>query len=190
MTVSMKHRKPKLDHGYTDASELQTEWVLVQLVEGQISRADIKAEITLTVNTLLIASTALIEKNIASHTLLNGGASLVERLVALFSMLMFASLLVSTYFSLLAVLPRIKSAGGLGDNFFYFGSISYRSRQDFIDSFSKKQQPEIKEMMLQQVHALASIAQRKFQLIRVSLLLLFAAVTFWALARLFNILVS
>lgn len=172
-------KKVSIEH---DAIDLGL--ALLQHIEGQINRADIKAELTLAIDALLVTSTIFLNDGMLLNSAWDRTGFSIDHLIATFSVLMFVSLFVSTYCAMLATIPKLTSPAQVSHNLFYFGSIASADEQEFIASFSEKQPEEVRVLMLSEIHALSSIAQRKFIRIRLSHLLLFFALAFWGIAQL------
>jgi hypothetical protein len=89
-----------------ERSDVELGLTLLAHIEGQLNRADSKAQFTLTANTLLIASATLLNDGIAA-TILDRSASILSRAAGISAILMFITLLLSTIYSLLAVMPKL-----------------------------------------------------------------------------------
>lgn len=186
--------KPKTDPDVSSGEQTSTTpdglklgITLLRHIEGQLSRADTKAQFTLTVDAILMASTTLLGKSIVINSITYTTAPSINQLIAVLSILMFTSLLISTVFALLAVMPRLTPASRVPNNLFYFGTIVQEgekkiqeSEKKFIEQFTKQSPEEIRQMVLSEVHGLARIARDKFKWIRMSHYLLFVALVFWA----------
>lgn len=70
---------------------------------------------------------------------------------------------------LMAVLPRIN---GKGNSLMFFGHIVRRQREEFIDEVAKLDDKGADELLVDQTHILAGIADRKFRLVRAGVVLL------------------
>lgn len=179
VAVETKTRKAQQTKRHPD---VELGLTLLAHIEGQLNRADSKAQFTLTVNTLLLASTALVNEGIAT-TVLDTSASALPRLAGVSAILMFITLLVSTIYSLLAVMPKL-TLPAKDRNVFFFGAIVQMSEKTFFERIRKTETKEFDEMVLSETYTLAGIATQKFLRIKYSHQLLLVAVIFWSVMQL------
>lgn len=180
---STPHKKEE-DASQTDKKENETQEfgsMLLKHMEGQLNRADSKAQFTLTVDALLLASTTLFGKGIAI-TILDAASPMIARLAGIFSILMFVALLISTIYAILAVIPKLAPPGKV-NNLYYYGTILNYKERDFLHAVRKQHPREMNDMLLSEVYALSSIAQQKFLIVRRSYQCLCVAVGFWLIAQ-------
>lgn len=176
--------KPKANEKLQDGNRSDVELGLTLLahIEGQLNRANSKAQFTLTANTLLLASATLLNDGIAA-TILDGSAPVLSRAAGISAILMFITLLISTVYSLLAVMPKL-TLPAKDRNVFFFGAIMRTDEKAFIDRIKKTEAKEFDDMVLSETYALAGIAQQKFLRIKYSHQLLLVAVGFWSIMQL------
>ncbi len=163
-------------------SDVELGLTLLAHIEGQLNRADSKAQFTLTANTLLIASATLLNDGIAA-TILDSSASILSRTAGISAILMFMTLLLSTVYSLLAVMPKL-TLPAKDRNVFFFGAIVRTDEKTFIERIKKTEAKEFDDMVLSETYALAGIAQQKFLRIKYSHHLLLVAIAFWSVMQL------
>ncbi len=144
---------------------------LLHHVENQLARADNKAQYTLIVDALLLVGVALTTSATARplHLALMGLAA--------------AALLLSIFFCLSVVMPKLNPPG-VQVNLFYFSSILTLSEADFAARFRALTPPEVESMLLSELYVLSAITQGKFLKIRRSHLALYVGLGLWALAYL------
>ena len=147
---------------------------ILQHVEGQLNRADSKAQFTLTLDALLIASSAFLGSGAT------GTAAFSSRMIPIIGIAMFVALLISTVYALLAVIPRFTPRNMANNNIFYFGNIVQQGKKDFAEHYLSQSYQEIERMLMSEIHDLAGIAKQKFSLIRISYIFLFFALGFWS----------
>ncbi len=166
-------------NGGDKSNETDIGIVLLQHIESQIGRADIKTQITLAIDTILIASLG----RGAISALFGNAFWDTNKTEAVFSALMFLFLIMSTFVTLFAVMPKLKLPKQMPQNLFYFASISETSESKFIEGFVAKQ-GDFKSMILSEVYSLAKIAKSKYKRIQLSYWFLFIALLCWTLTQL------
>lgn len=161
---------------------------ILQHVEGQLNRADSKAQFTLTLDALLIASSAFLGTGATGDVARLGATSFSNRIVPVLGIAMFVTLLISTIYALLAVIPRFTLKTMANNNIFYFGNIAQQKREDFAEHYVSQPYREIEKMLMSEIHDLAGIAKQKFSLIRISYIFLFLALGFWSILQMVSLL--
>lgn len=156
---------------------------ILQHVEGQLNRADSKAQFTLTLDALLIASSAVLGTGATGDVARLSADTFSYRLVALFGIAMFVTLLISTVYALSAVVPRFTSENRANNNIFYFGNIVHQKKKDFAEHYLNQSYRQIEKMLMSEIHDLAGIAKQKFILIRSSYFFLFFSLGFWSILQ-------
>lgn len=156
---------------------------ILQHVEGQLNRADSKAQFTLTLDALLIASSAFLGSGASGEVTRLNAMTLSYRFVAIFGIAMFVTLLISTVYALLAVIPRFTPKNMANQNIFYFGNIVQQDRKEFAEHYGNQSRREIEKMLMSEIHDLSGIAKQKFALIRISYIFLFFALGFWSIVQ-------
>lgn len=150
-------------------------------IDGQIARADHKAQLVLGANAILIASVSLDQGMIRNA--LAGTISTLEVASIVLAIMVIISLLLSVFFALLTARPNV--APPVQDlNPFFFGHIALLDADDFSERFLDLNSAEIKLYVLSQINAKARVARTKFVNIRYSLDFLFIALVLWLAVRL------
>lgn len=162
---------------------------ILQHVEGQLNRADSKAQFTFTLDTLLIASSAFLGIGAIQNLARINAPIFSHRMVAVLGIAMFVTLLISTVYALLAVIPRFTPSNRTNKNIFYFGNIVQQPRTDFIEHYLGLSNQDIEQMLMLEIHDLSGIAKQKFALIRVSHIFLFFSLGFWAIIQMISLLI-
>ena len=160
--------------------ELELGISILQHVESQLNRADSKAQFTFTLDTLLIASSAFLGQEVTGNALLSSVAPLSHKTAALFTVAMFITLLLSTVYALLAVIPRLTPKKNAGNNIFYFGNIVQWKKENFIEDYANHSDRDIERMLRSEIYDLSRIAELKFSLVRISHIFLFFSLGFWS----------
>ena len=162
---------------------------ILQHVEGQLNRADSKAQFTFTLDTLLIASSAFLGLGAIENAARINAPIFSHRMVAALGIVMFVTLLISTVYALLAVIPRFTSSNKANKNIFYFGNIVQQQRKDFVDNYLDLSNQEVERMLMSEIYDLSGIAKQKFALIRISHVFLFFSLGFWAIIQMIILLI-
>jgi hypothetical protein len=152
------------------SESIDLELSIMENLEGLISQADQKAQFTLTVGAVLLAST----------TLLNTGQR-IDTYLTISALLMILALAVSVFFSLLAVIPRLPP-GNLPKNIFFFGSIIQSSEETFIEEYDEYL-ADVKPMILSEIYTLSSIQKKKLNNVRLSYIFLGIAIIIWIIGH-------
>jgi hypothetical protein len=183
-SVTMQHRLLKRRPG-----RLELGISILQHVEGQLNRADSKAQFTFSLDTLLIASSAFLGLGAIDNVARINAPIFSHRMVAVLGIAMFVTLLVSTVYALLAVIPRFTPSNRANRNIFYFGNIVQQQRRDFAEQYLSLSNQEIERMLMSEIHDLSGIAKQKFALIRTSHIFLFFSLGLWAIIQLIILLI-
>jgi pycsar effector protein len=162
---------------------------ILQHVEGQLNRADSTAQLTLTLDALLIASSAFLGTGATGDVARISATAFSYRMVAVLGVAMFITLLISTIYALVAVIPRFTPENMANNNIFYFGNIVQQERQDFAEHYFSQSNREIERMLMSEIHDLSGIAKQKFVLIRMSYIFLFASLGFWSIVQMIILLI-
>ncbi|MEW6030221.1 MAG: Pycsar system effector family protein [Chloroflexota bacterium] len=155
--------------------------------ESQLHFGDTKAQLTLGVNAVLIGSLASFGKE-AFSALLDPASSFVEKAIGVLAVPLFVSILLSVMFSLLAAQPNLrpplrKPESPQEDNLYFFGSVQGFSPSDYDRRFSAQSGAQARAAILEQVHAKARIAERKFTNTRRGLYFLYLSFLLWAVMQ-------
>jgi hypothetical protein len=162
---------------------------ILQHVEGQLNRADSKAQFTFSLDTLLIASSAFLGLGAIDNVARINAPTFSHRMVVVLGIAMFVTLLISTVYALLAVIPRFTPSNRATSNIFYFGNIMQQQRRDFAEQYLSLSNQEIERMLMSEIHDLSRIAKQKFALIRISYVFLFFSLGLWAFIQMIILLI-
>lgn len=154
---------------------------LMQHIEGQLERADNKAQFTLTIEALLLASSTIWGSTVNQSPTISSTAFL-NNFILILSVLILIVLAISTVFAMLAVMPKLATPNKV-NNIFYFGSITQDKENIFTELIKKYTAEEITAMLFSEIYALSEIAKRKYELIQRSYHLLFLAIGLWTLTQ-------
>lgn len=161
---------------------------LMQHIEGQLERADNKAQFTLTIEALLLASSTIWGSTVNQSPTI-GSMKFLDNFILILSVLILIVLVASTIIAMLAVMPKLASPNKV-NNIFYFGSITQAEESSFTHLIKNYTQEEITEMLFSEIFALSEIAKRKYELIQRSYHLLFFAIGLWAFTQILIIVVA
>jgi hypothetical protein len=161
---------------------LDLERSLLDHIEGQFNRADSKAQFTLTIESVLMASTSFFQTG-AAKSIFDASTPFLGRIAACLFVLMFILLVIATIYSVAAIIPRLTQPKEMPVNIFYFGSIVSQSEQEFIRTFDDHAK-NFREMLLSEIYTSSLIAYRKYKLVRQSYLFLITSLFVWAGAQL------
>lgn len=148
--------------------------VQYQEVDNSIRHADVKAQLILGINTLLIAAVT------NSNTAIRTGEALAFNLDSLFDVMVLVCLLLSIFYALSTIIPRFKSTKSV-DSLFFFGDIIKMNEADYIDRYMTLSTQDIKAEVIAQIHAKSFIVKTKFMKVRFSLVFLFMGLGVWVL---------
>lgn len=153
---------------------------LFNLIEAQITRADTKAGLVITADSVFITVSILLSRRGAVLILFENAAPVLERLISLLTILMFLSLFFSMLNALLAARPSLSVKGG-GETLLFFGRIAQYSHRDFLNTFSRQTPAQHHESLLTEVYNTALIASQKFARVRYSIDFLILGLLLWSL---------
>jgi disulfide bond formation protein DsbB len=155
--------------------------LLFEHIEGQINRADTKAQLVLTADALLITAFTLSGSGITAA--IAGNTAAARDIVSgVAELLVFVALITSIYFAIAASRP-ILHPPSQRCNLFFFGHIAQLDEQTFIDTFTGQSEAEMRTSILAQVYAKSLIADHKFASVGRSTNFLIAALVLWAVMR-------
>lgn len=143
-----------------------------------IGRADLKAQLVLAINAILIAS----DFNVALErmdVLFNNGLSNEERLLDVIALMVLLSLVSSLTFAILTIVPRRRVPSD-GQNLFYFRTLTEISEDTYVQDYLDASLEDVKRGVMAQIHAKSFIVRRKFRTISLSVISLLMAVLFWS----------
>lgn len=144
-----------------------------------IARADLKAQLILAINAILIAGDVRV--TVGQLTALDAMTA-AERVLIGANVLVIVSLLLSLAFAIITIYPRRNRPHG--SNIYFFGDINAYDAPDYVDAYMGSSLDAIKRGVISQIHAKSAIVARKFYYIRRSVICLLAAVVFWGVAQL------
>lgn len=158
-------------------------YMLYQDMDSLIRQADTKAQISLGVGAVLLATAT---PNIAGMgtLILDNNAALTQRVGGLFTFMVIVVLLLSVYYALATATPRIKITNGKFSPFF-FGSIKALDEAAFVGQFMGLSNQEVKISVLKEIHTKSQIVAAKFQSAAWSVRFLFGGVVLLGIARFF-----
>ena len=159
-----------------------------QEMDNLIRHADLKAQLILGINAILIAADLnLSVENV--RAIFNAGATTEQQLLGVAQAVVLVALFFSLTFALFTIIPRVHKARASKQLYFY-GDISSMPEREFIDRFMAMPLEDVKIGVLAQIHAKSFIVQRKFQGVRLSLACLFVAVIGWGVWQTIPILIG
>jgi hypothetical protein len=167
---------------YVENEMLELSALLFEHVEGQLARADEKAELAITATAILIAA-ATFSNSEMFLIIIDSSVPPTCRLSALFSVLMLVALFGSLYYAFHAVIPRLTPPVKDG-NPFYFNSIIQYEEGEFIESFENLDDTQARLKLLSEIHAKSKIAHQKYTQLRRSYVFLVIAFILWGLSQL------
>ncbi len=154
--------------------------LLFDHIEGQLARADNKAQLILAADTLLAAALTLSGGGIGK--MFNAGMTAGEVVSNSVSVLLFLSLIVSIFFAILASKPILKTPSQ-ERNLFFFGHITDCKPDEFAAQFLNQSEDDIREALLGQVYTKSLIASYKFKRVGRSTNFLIIALALWAISQ-------
>lgn len=140
-------------------------------VDALIRQADLKAQVLLGIDALLLAALSRAEGAV-------GGFAPVDTFL---EYLTLAILLASITMALSTIAPRIGKPPS-DDALLYFRAVASMDPADFVDRYVNQTPQELLRRVAFELHAKSRIADRKLVRIRQGVLLLAAAATTWSLA--------
>ncbi len=150
----------------------------------QIFMADTKAAVTLG-GAAVLATVATLDTQLLGK-LFDPTGTLLEHVRAVLVLVMFGLLLWSVGDALISTLPATPRPKRT--NLFYFVSIRDMTEDAYRQAFLKQTPQDVEAAIFNQVHILAGITYRKFNLVRQGLYLLVSAFGIWLLIHLIQLL--
>lgn len=159
--------------------------MLYQDVEQQITRADVKAQITLGTSTLLAALSANLGLGFASD---GTGMMPVEWLAASFYALSTLCVFGSICCAVTAAFPRSVGRSkpphdNLNLNLYFSADIVQLSPEEYVSRFLGQTNEQLKERVIKQIQIKGRVLERKLSFVRGGLRSLVIAIVLWALAH-------
>ena len=156
--------------------------LLLEQTVNQISLADTKAQLTLAADALLVAAITPLGRGIVERVF-DPGLPVATRVAAACVIGTFLALLISFYFALVAVRPRLRTARDHQPTLMYFRQIIRQPEATFIERFLAQTPEELLRAVLAEIYAQSAIASRKYMGVRWSVIFLLAALVLWAAAQ-------
>lgn len=144
-----------------------------------IARADLKAQLILAINAILIAGDVRVTVGQLAQL---DAMTAIDQLLLATNGLVIISLLLSLAFAIITIYPRRSSPHG--SQIYFFGDINSYAAPDYVDEYLSASLNDIKRGVISQIHAKSAIVARKFYYIRRSVVCLLGAVVFWGIAQL------
>lgn len=160
-------------------------YMLYQDIEQQISRSDLKAQITLSTSAILAAVMSNLGLGMATWRIAEMSTLDIAALIAWVTSA--GCLCFAIGYALSAAFPRSagKSATPLENPNLYFSAhLVQLSPAVYAERFCAQTNQEVKLSTLQQIHVKSTVLEAKLLCVRRGLLLLVTALACWALARL------
>lgn len=151
-------------------------------IEQQITRADTKSQLILSIDTVLLA--------VISSTILglptgaDSDTALPTSLLVLTDLFILAMLLVSIIYAMQAILPRFSRTQPPGQKSFYFVEhIVSQPASVYADEFLQMPLELVKRDIMIQIHAKAGVVQLKFRKVQRSMLFALVGISAWGILR-------
>lgn len=160
-------------------------YMLYQDIEQQISRSDLKAQITLSTSAILAAVMSNLGLGMAKWRVAEMAGLEIAALVAWITSAMCLCFAIG--YALSAAFPRSagKSDAPPADPNLYFSAhLVHLSPENYAHRFCAQTNQEVKLHTLQQIHVKSTVLEAKLLCVRRGLLMLVSALACWALARL------
>lgn len=177
-----------LHHMPSESEHASLARLLFEHIENQIKAADSKAWLTIAANGILATLgkdliSGLLGKDLISGLLKGNLPSSVVFAFACalaFIGFMFVAIVFSLWYAVKAVKPELIASDN--KNLFFFRNIARSAEPAFIQRFNDQTREGAHSSLLGEVHAKATIAERKFSLIQRSLSAFFFALVFGAIS--------
>ena len=158
-------------------------YMLYQDVEHQITRADVKAQITLGTSTLLAALSASLGLGFAGD---GTGMSPIEWVSAVFYVLCAAAIFGAICSAVTAAFPR--SVGRSKSphenlNLYFTADMVQLPADEYVARFLGQTNEQLKERVIKQIQVKARVLERKLSFVRWGFRSLVVAIVFWAIGH-------
>jgi hypothetical protein len=160
-------------------------YMLYQDVEQQISRADLKAQLTLSTSALLMAIIVKMDPGLRLHSWAN--MQIFEHIVLVLYSLFVLSISFTSGWGIAAAFPRaIKKTADTNQhpNLYFSGQIIKINGNDYADLFCEQSNDGVKRSVLGQIHSKCIVLEAKLNNVRKGMTGLVIALIFWISARL------
>ena len=160
-------------------------YMLYQDVEQQISRADLKAQLTLSTSALLMAIIVKMDPGLRLHSWAN--MQIFEHIVLVLYSLFVLSISFASGWGIAAAFPRaIKKTADTNHhpNLYFSGQIVKINGNDYADLFCGQSNDGVKRSVLGQIHSKCIVLEAKLNNVRKGMTGLVIALIFWISARL------
>jgi Family of unknown function (DUF5706) len=146
--------------------------------EQQIARADAKAGLVLTANSVLMAVSAnVISTYLRNLSSFRGGLPV---LICLFAALALSGLAI--HYALRVAFPRVVNVNNLGLQLFNPGVTAKTPKDVYVERFLTLELDEMKRQIIESVHAKARVLDVKYGMVRRSIHSTIVAFVFWVAA--------
>jgi hypothetical protein len=160
-------------------------YMLYQDMEQQISRADMKAQLTLSTSAVLMAM--IVNIGTGAQTRNMAGMQWFETLALLLYLLFFVCMCFAFGRGIAAAFPRaVRKNGGENHhpNLYFSGQIALIPGEEYADLFCQQSNDGVKRSVLGQIHSKSLVLEAKLHNVRKGMTFLLLALGWWILARL------
>ena len=160
-------------------------YMLYQDVEQQISRADLKAQLTLSTSALLMAMIVKMDPGLRFHDW--AGMQIFDLVVFVLYSLFLLSMSFAFGCGIAAAFPRAvkKNPGSsLHPNLYFSGQIVKINGNEYADLFCRQSNDGVKRSVLGQIHSKSIVLEAKLNNVRKGMVGLVMSLIFWIAARL------
>ncbi len=160
-------------------------YMLYQDMEQQISRADMKAQLTLSTSAVLMAMIVNIGTGAQTRNIV--GMQWFEALALLLYLLFFVCMCFAFGRGIAAAFPRaVRKSGGENHhpNLYFSGQIASIAGEEYADLFCQQSNDGVKRSVLGQIHSKSLVLEAKLYNVRKGMTFLLLALGWWIAARL------
>lgn len=160
-------------------------YMLYQDMEQQISRADMKAQLTLSTSAVLMAM--IVNIGTGAQTRNMAGLQWFEALALLLYLLFFVCMCFAFGRGIAAAFPRaVRKSGGENHhpNLYFSGQIALIPGEEYADLFCQQSNDGVKRSVLGQIHSKSLVLEAKLHNVRKGMTFLLLALGWWIVARL------
>ncbi|MDI1313837.1 hypothetical protein [Prosthecobacter sp.] len=160
-------------------------YMLYQDMEQQISRADMKAQLTLSTSAVLMAM--IVNMSTGVKTPVVADMRWFESMAVLLYLIFIICMCFAFGRGIAAAFPRaVKKGGGENHhpNLYFSGQIALISGEEYADLFCKQSNDGVKCSVLGQIHSKALVLEAKLYNVRKGMTFLLLALGCWIAARL------
>ena len=160
-------------------------YMLYQDMEQQISRADLKAQLTLSTSAVLMAM--IVNIGTGAQTRNMAGLQWFECLALLLYLLFIICMCFAFGRGIAAAFPRaVRKSGGENNhpNLYFSGQIASIPGEEYADLFCQQSNDGVKRSVLGQIHSKSLVLEAKLYNVRKGMTFLLLALGWWIAARL------